>query len=81
MIVNDYPLHKAKLACDVFSGAHGRQEIPDKKARGGIRVETGPKCYGRKNDEVKIISEHGNITIVENGTGNRYPVKAEFLIQ
>lgn len=31
--------------------------------------------YASKGDEVKIISEHGEVLIVENKNGNRFPVK------
>lgn len=71
---------KAKLAADVFSNFTGRIEVADPKARGGVRVEQGLKQYGKRNEEVIIISDHDNVLIVENKEGNRYPVKRENLI-
>lgn len=35
--------------------------------------------YGKAGEEVKVISEHGEVFIVENKKGIRYPVKKENL--
>ena len=69
----------AKLNSDVLSCFHGRQEIPDKKARGGVRIENGQKIYGVKNEEVELVADHGNVWIVENKKGIRYPVNVSKL--
>ena len=33
--------------------------------------------YGKEGEKVKLIATYGNILIVENKEGNRYPVKKE----
>jgi hypothetical protein len=70
----------AKLACDVVSAFHVRTEVPDTSSRSGVKVIKGPKIYGTKNEEVKLIADHAGIWIVENNKGDRYPVKKELLI-
>lgn len=71
---------KAKLAADVYSNFCGRVEIPDPKAKGGVRIEHGPMPYGKRNEEVMVISDRDNVLIVENKQGNRYPVKRQDVI-
>lgn len=36
--------------------------------------------YGSKGEQVTVLSDKGNVLIVENKKGNRYPVKREDLI-
>lgn len=36
--------------------------------------------YGSKGDEVRIIADHDNIVIVEDKSGNKYPVKKEKIL-
>ena len=37
------------------------------------------RVYGVCNEEVKIVFDNGNVVIVENNEGNRYPVKRELI--
>ena len=44
--------------------------------RGSFRPEV---IYGKKGDEVKIISDCGNVFLVEGPDGNKFPVPADQL--
>jgi len=37
--------------------------------------------YGKAGDEVKVVSEHGDMVIVENTEGNRYPMLKIYLTE
>jgi len=60
------PTHR--LLDNVFS------VFPDKKG-------TTLKQYGKKNDRVELISEHGNVCIVEDKQGSRYPVMTSIIVK
>lgn len=55
-----------RLKADVFS--HVTKD--PKKAKQMLR-------YGAKGDQVTILSDKGEVLVVEDITGNRYPVKRE----
>lgn len=35
------------------------------------------RLYGSKGETVRIVADYGNVLIVENSSGIRYPVKKE----
>jgi hypothetical protein len=39
----------------------------------------GGKVYGKKGDEVRLISDRGGVLIVEDKKGERFPVKKEMV--
>lgn len=71
---------KAKLSADVVSVFFERREVIDKKAKSGYKIETGNRIYGKKDEEVIVISEHGNVSIVEGKNGERFTVNNDNLI-
>lgn len=80
MIMTEAKVNIGRLAEDVLGCFHSRQEIQDKKAKGGIRVETGPRIYGKKDEEVTVIADHGNMVIVSNSKGERYSIRKDKII-
>lgn len=70
---------KAILNCDKPTGRGVMTDVPCKKSKSGYKVEILPGYHARKGDEVLIISDHGNVTIVENNKGYRFTVMTENL--
>lgn len=70
---------KARLLKDVCSFRHETREVIDGKKKLPVKV-TGPKIYGRRGEEVVIVSDHDNVLIVKNAAGDAYPVKIEDIV-
>lgn len=72
---------KALLKVDVVSVKQETIDVPDKRARSGFKSVTRQKVYGKKGEEVSVISDQGNVWIVENSKGERFAVKETDLIK
>lgn len=35
------------------------------------------KVYGKKGDRVQVVKEHGDVAIVEDSKGNRFPINVK----
>lgn len=68
---------KATLLTDILSNFYSRQETVDNK--GKVKMESGPRVYGKRGEEVRIVADYENVVIVENKSLFRYPVKREEL--